>query len=315
MKSSILAGAIAFGVLGCLAAPAWAQTSFLDFIYVEGQTVETFAVPTPPDVVSSAGAGGSLQSTVVATFGGTLDGQNYLFGDLSLFDNIYYSNAQPTLHSGFEIASPGTKAVGSNPMFAGRGSAPQILPGVYNLVDTSNDAHGTLYIVQPEPLVFTLSGSVNAVMNIEDYPREISYGTKYIGYGPTQYIQTFPILGTLNGAAYNFGDVYFYGQNGGFSTQNGGLDFGSFFQNLGSPDLFTGPLYAPTFKLGTFQLIGGETLTITAPDGPPPSLDIASAAPEPSAWLLMMAGVGGIGLLLRRAKTAPRSLFEGQGPV
>jgi hypothetical protein len=29
-----------------------------------------------------------------------------------------------------------------------------------------------------------------------------------------------------------------------------------------------------------------------------------SAAPEPSTWLLMIAGIGGIGLMLRRAKTA-----------
>jgi len=33
-------------------------------------------------------------------------------------------------------------------------------------------------------------------------------------------------------------------------------------------------------------------------------INAVSAALEPSTWLLMIAGVGGIGLMLRRAKTA-----------
>ena len=54
-----------------------------------------------------------------------------------------------------------------------------------------------------------------------------------------------------------------------------------------------------TFNVGTFSIADGftegkGTLNISS--------DSVSAAPEPSAWLLMFAGVCGIGLALRRAK-------------
>ena len=54
-----------------------------------------------------------------------------------------------------------------------------------------------------------------------------------------------------------------------------------------------------TFNPGAFSIADG----FTEGEG---TLDISnissSAAPEPSTWLLMIAGVGGIGLMLRRAK-------------
>ncbi len=55
----------------------------------------------------------------------------------------------------------------------------------------------------------------------------------------------------------------------------------------------------------TFAVSGYSVNSVNAVDNisvTPSSL--ISAAPEPSTWLLMIAGVGGIGLMLRRAKTA-----------
>ncbi len=61
---------------------------------------------------------------------------------------------------------------------------------------------------------------------------------------------------------------------------------------------------APTF-LWAFSMcemtVSRETLSAVAIS---PSVQLASAAPEPSTWLLMIVGIGGIGLRLRRAKTA-----------
>ena len=37
---------------------------------------------------------------------------------------------------------------------------------------------------------------------------------------------------------------------------------------------------------------------------------LTSAAPEPSTWLLMFAGIGGIGLMLRRAKKSMSFRFK-----
>ena len=51
-------------------------------------------------------------------------------------------------------------------------------------------------------------------------------------------------------------------------------------------------MYASTFEYRPNTSDKFETLNLT----------IASATPEPSTWLLMIAGIGGIGLMLRRAK-------------
>jgi hypothetical protein len=44
-------------------------------------------------------------------------------------------------------------------------------------------------------------------------------------------------------------------------------------------------------------------------------VSFASAAPEPAAWLLMIAGLGGVGLMLRRAKTAEGWRVSGALPT
>jgi hypothetical protein len=124
----------------------------------------------------------------------------------------------------------------------------------------------------------------------------------------------------------------------GFSSgiENGaGADFVLF--ELGTPDTFdvtvngvtlsgisaaTGvdaggySLNATSFDLADFGVASGASvsslligLDTQAGSGTVPSLSYAgalnvSAAPEPSTWLLMIAGVSGVGLMLRRAKRA-----------
>jgi hypothetical protein len=67
-----------------------------------------------------------------------------------------------------------------------------------------------------------------------------------------------------------------------------------------------------------------DTLTVTTLDAPvtvtSAALDIQvlsniSAAPEPSTWFLMIAGVAGIGLMLRRAKPGVGIRLKGALPV
>jgi len=69
-----------------------------------------------------------------------------------------------------------------------------------------------------------------------------------------------------------------------------------------------------TYTLGTFSFVGAgsDTLTIAANTNPSEwyvdnvgvTASTVSAAPEPSTWLLMIAGIAGIGLMLRRTKKA-----------
>jgi hypothetical protein len=69
--------------------------------------------------------------------------------------------------------------------------------------------------------------------------------------------------------------------------------------NLGGPQLFTGPVSAPIFLIGSFSLfdLEGEsaagTLTIS---------NLRSAVPEPSTWAMMLLGFGAIGASMRRRR-------------
>lgn len=66
--------------------------------------------------------------------------------------------------------------------------------------------------------------------------------------------------------------------------------------DLYGPQLFTGPLTAPTFQLGSYNMttFGGEPLgTLTI-----------SVVPEAASWAMMIAGFGLVGAGLRRRRRA-----------
>ena len=72
----------------------------------------------------------------------------------------------------------------------------------------------------------------------------------------------------------------------------------------GGPQLFTGTVNAPIFKLGNFALDNfgtGARLVISDPN--------ALAVPEPASWALMLAGLGAAGWAMRRARMRVRVAF------
>lgn len=72
-----------------------------------------------------------------------------------------------------------------------------------------------------------------------------------------------------------------------------------FTQFSGGGPIFTGPVSAPVFATGTFQLTNNffpdqnSTLTIS---------QVASAVPEPATWAMMLIGFGALGSAMRRRK-------------
>lgn len=69
--------------------------------------------------------------------------------------------------------------------------------------------------------------------------------------------------------------------------------------NLFGPQLFTGPLDAPTFLTGSFDL------NSQSPGGPPAgtlTISSVSGVPEPATWAMMLIGFGAVGISMRRRK-------------
>lgn len=303
-------GVVSGVALAASATAAWAAKDF-DFVYVQGSTVVTFEVADPPQAIAFALNKSSFAYTEFTTIGsGTFDGQDRAFGDVELFKYSNFNQSGIALEKyGAPFFQPGDLVLSAagpfdKPLYAGDGNAPQIQTGTYHLSSQSalggaELAPATLYVTIPKKVTFELKGSVNAVLNFEDYPRLAQYGSQYTGAGDVSYFKTYPVSGTLNGREYNFGDVDFYDQTGGFSTQNGGLDF-----DVGLPTLFKGPLYAPVFVPGVYRLAGGETLTIKDLEGLP------GIVPEPSAWALMLTGFACLGGALRTRRESGQSLLR-----
>jgi hypothetical protein len=87
-----------------------------------------------------------------------------------------------------------------------------------------------------------------------------------------------------------FSDIFWYstGDLGQFDTDTSTVYI------VYGPQIYTGPESAPVFAPGVFP---GEDQT----NGLDGTLTI-TAVPEPAAWLLMIAGIAGIGLTLRRGR-------------
>jgi len=81
-----------------------------------------------------------------------------------------------------------------------------------------------------------------------------------------------------------------------FST--GTSDYDAFYLTETSTDVVSNPFYNGSSLY--LQASPGET--VYADDGTQFSISAVSVAPEPSTWALMMAGIGGIGMILRRSR-------------
>ena len=145
--------------------------------------------------------------------------------------------------------------------------------------------------VTAEPLEFTATGGLfgtdPATFTLNSTPTPSQYNAT--GFG----INEVPVSYDGSTIDYNLG---FGGPSFPFFeyATSGSADFG-----VGTTPLFTGPTSSPTFKIGNFTFEDAETASTLTVD--------VSAAPEPPTWLFMIAGIGGIGFLLRRVKSAQDS--------
>jgi hypothetical protein len=137
------------------------------------------------------------------------------------------------------------------------------------------------------------SNPVTAVLTIN--------GVSYT-LGTTEYANGSATEEAFDTPSYTRGDVI--GSTGEFFA-NGGND--NLYQEVYSDTSVAG---YPT-QFGSYDLVGQRNATsnefVYRPTGTSTyfeyvHLDVTSATPEPSAWALLMLGVGGIGLMLRRAK-------------
>ena len=126
----------------------------------------------------------------------------------------------------------------------------------------------------------------------------------------------FSVSGVVNGAFDNF-EVNFFNSSASGGLEADDLAFGGafFFQNgFGQynpvtntyQQIYSGAEATPTFASGVFILYAQDPATFESSGVPEGVLTVSeiSDAPEPSAWALMMVGVGGVGLMLRRKRTA-----------
>lgn len=100
------------------------------------------------------------------------------------------------------------------------------------------------------------------------------------------------LAATLNGVDRTYSQVRFLA-NGGF--QLGQTVFS------GTQRAYSGPRQYPTFELGSYALTqGGNAFNLQISANP-----FAAVVPEPATWLMLIAGMGGIGATLRSRRAAP----------
>jgi hypothetical protein len=74
--------------------------------------------------------------------------------------------------------------------------------------------------------------------------------------------------------------------------------------DLTPTDGFTGLQFFSQGVAFEYDTIAATARTFTVPNG-----GVLSAVPEPTTWAMMLLGIGGVGLMLRRKKTMTRTLF------
>jgi hypothetical protein len=138
------------------------------------------------------------------------------------------------------------------------------------LSGTANAAVYNFAITGPQSVKFSLPSSPT--------PTTVTAGDFFVIDG---------VSGTIDNVAdtfsLGFGSATYFSNFGLFNNSVGASIFSS------GPTLYTGTELAPTFKLGTFALNTGYSVTISS-----------GAVPEPASWAMMLAGIGTVGFAMRR---------------
>jgi hypothetical protein len=205
-----------------------------------------------------------------------------------------------TSRGGFEVSNPAGAVVAYGydaQVFTGDRSNPTFNVGTFNLYDIAGPELSRPHqltiseVIQPKPLEykFTLSGPNHASFVLPASPKDFSFDASSFEV-VTQVRFNDETIRPYIGF---FDQTVFHGGGGlRIQTDTQVLSF------LYGPDLFTGPVYAPTFKLGAFRLHefgSGNTYQINI-------TTVAGAVPEPASWGLMVAGFGLAGGAVRRQR-------------
>ncbi len=154
-----------------------------------------------------------------------------------------------------------------------------------------------------DPYKFTLTGPFAAVWTIDSSPMPDEVGTagdSFVVHDVSGNYSQIP--GNENASVKYLADIQFYTDevSGGFQIYNYYNDDTSLLTTDGY-QLFTGTVFAPTFKIGSFALVDDNdeetsfNLTIEH------AITVA-AVPEPSTWAMMIGGLGIAGGALRLRK-------------
>ncbi len=110
---------------------------------------------------------------------------------------------------------------------------------------------------------------------------------------------------TDNNAAFEYGDI---GNEAEGFTNGISTGLGQTLESPSAPASFDHPVSFVGYATGVnfFDLLNGNTEEASAQLSPTSAT--ISAAPEPSTWLLMLAGIGSFGLMMRRNKREGGSL-------
>lgn len=158
----------------------------------------------------------------------------------------------------------------------------------FAVLATAALAFSTSMPAQAAPLLFTLTGDINAQFQLDSMPTPDLALDGYV----------FVLNGVAGfpSSASGLADIGFYNANAGggmLAFESGGSDY---LLDASGPQLYLGSEETPSFLIGTFALTGfalpgNYTLTIAPLEAP---------VPEPASWALLAGGLALAGAGLRR---------------